>query len=66
MSMKVVRVGSTSLAERMNIFEVVIGSNHFLIQPQTVGKNEGAPMIWRENQSVGIRSRERRGSILKR
>ena len=29
----------------MNILEVVIGSNHFLIQPQTVGKNEGAPMI---------------------
>ena len=45
MSMKAVRVGSTSLAERMNIFEVVIGSNHFFIQPQTVGKNAGAPMI---------------------
>ena len=45
MSMKAVSVGRTSLAERMNIFEVVIGSNHFLIQPQTVGKNEGAPMI---------------------
>ena len=32
----------------MKILEVVIGSNHFLIQPQTVGKNAGAPMIWKE------------------
>jgi len=31
--------------ERMKILEVVIGSNHFLIQPQTVGKNAGAPII---------------------
>lgn len=30
----------------MNILEVVIGSNHFLIHPQTVGKKEGAPMIY--------------------
>ena len=30
----------------MKIFEVVIGSNQRLIQPQTVGKKEGAPMIW--------------------
>lgn len=30
----------------MKIFDVVIGSNHFLIHPQTVGKNAGAPMIW--------------------
>lgn len=66
MSMKDVRVGRTSLAERMNIFEVVIESNHFLIQPQTAGKNEGAPMIWRENQYVRTCSRERRDSILKR
>lgn len=51
MSMKAVRVGSTSWAERMKIFEVVMGSNHFLIQPQTVGKNAGAPIIWRESQS---------------
>lgn len=29
----------------MKIFEVVMGSNHLLIQPQTVGKKEGAPMI---------------------
>jgi hypothetical protein len=27
------------------IFEVVPGSNQRLIQPQTVGKNEGAPII---------------------
>ena len=45
MSMKAVRVGRTSWAERMNILEVVIGSNHFLTQPQTVGKKDGAPMI---------------------
>lgn len=44
-SMKEVRVGSTSAAERMKIFEVVPGSNQRLIQPQTVGKNEGAPII---------------------
>ena len=29
----------------MKILDVVIGSNHFFIQPQTVGKNTGAPMI---------------------
>jgi hypothetical protein len=44
-SIKEVRVGSTSGAERMKIFEVVPGSNQRLIQPQTVGKNEGAPII---------------------
>ena len=37
-------VGFTSLAERMKILETVIGSNHRLTQPQTVGKNEGAPI----------------------
>ena len=40
-----VRVGFTSDAERMKIFDVVTGSNHRLIQPQTVGKNAGAPII---------------------
>lgn len=34
-----------SWEERMKILEVVIGSNHFFIQPQTVGKKAGAPMI---------------------
>ena len=29
----------------MKIFEVVIGSNQRFIQPQTVGKNDGAPII---------------------
>lgn len=29
----------------MKILDTVIGSNHLLIQPHTVGKNEGAPMI---------------------
>lgn len=48
MSMKAVRVGSTSAAERMKILDVVIGSNHFLIQPQTVGKKDGAPIICHE------------------
>lgn len=43
--MKVERVGKTSCWARMNILEVVMGSNHFLIQPQTTGKNEGAPTI---------------------
>jgi len=31
--------------ERMNILETVMGSNQRLIQPQTVGKKTGAPMI---------------------
>ena len=44
-STKLERVGNTSCWARMNILEVVMGSNHFLIQPQTMGKNEGAPMI---------------------
>ena len=39
-------VGFTSLGVRMKIFDVVPGSNHRLIQLQTVGKNEGAPMIY--------------------
>ena len=44
-SMKEVSVGRTSWLDRMKILEVVMGSNHFLIQPQTVGKKDGAPMI---------------------
>ena len=32
--------------ERIKILETVMGSNHRLIQLQTVGKNAGAPMIW--------------------
>jgi len=43
--MNAVRVGSTSEGERMKILEVVTGSNQRLIQPQTVGKKEGAPII---------------------
>ena len=45
MSIKDDNVGRTWWWERMNIFEVVMGSNHFLIQPQTVGKKDGAPII---------------------
>lgn len=45
-SIKEERVGRTSCCARMNIFEVVMGSNHFLTQPQTTGKNEGAPMTF--------------------
>jgi hypothetical protein len=30
----------------MKILETVIGSNHRLTQPQTVGKNPGAPTIY--------------------
>ena len=44
-SMNRVRVGVTSWAERMKIFETVMGSNQRFTQPQTVGKNEGAPII---------------------
>ena len=44
-SIKEERVDRTSCWGRMNILEVVIGSNHFFTQPQTTGKNEGAPMI---------------------
>ena len=43
--MKDSRVFFMSEWERMKIFEVVIGSNHFFIQPQTVGKKAGAPII---------------------
>jgi hypothetical protein len=43
--MKEVRVGFTSVAERMKILEVVTGSNQRLIQHQTVGKKAGAPII---------------------
>ena len=45
-SMNAERVGFTCSWERMKIFDVVIGSNHFLTQPHTVGKKDGAPMIW--------------------
>lgn len=38
-------MGFTSEAERMKILEVVFGSNQRLIQLQTVGKKEGAPII---------------------
>lgn len=43
--MKVLRVDFTSDADRMKIFDVVTGSNQRLIQPQTVGKKTGAPII---------------------
>ena len=33
----------------MKILDVVMGSNHFLIQPQTVGKKDGAPIIYTVN-----------------
>ncbi len=38
----------------MKILEVVMGSNHFLIQPQTVGKKDGAPMIYTVSFDVYI------------
>jgi hypothetical protein len=31
----------------MKIFETVTGSNQRLIQLQTVGKKDGAPIIWK-------------------
>ena len=43
--MKRSSVGLTCECERMKIFDVVIGSNQRLIQLQTVGKKDGAPMI---------------------
>lgn len=43
--MNEVRVGFTSEEERMKILDVVTGSNHRLIQLQTVGKKAGAPII---------------------
>ena len=58
--MKADRVGLTSAADRMKILEVVPGSNHRLIQPQTVGKKAGAPMIL-EDISSGSRGRLRIG-----
>ena len=45
-SMNASRVGRRSEEERMKIFEVVIGSNQRFIQPQTVGKKAGAPIIF--------------------
>lgn len=44
--MKASRVGIRSWWERMKILEVVMGSNQRLIQPQTVGKKAGAPIIY--------------------
>ena len=38
-------VDLTSCFPSINILETVTGSNHRLIQPQTVGKNVGAPII---------------------
>lgn len=49
MSIKAERVERTSFSGMMKILDVVIGSNHFLIQPQTVGKNDGAPIICQDN-----------------
>jgi hypothetical protein len=53
------RVGRRSWWERMKIFEVVIGSNHRFIQPQTVGKKAGAPIIC--FQPLALVSRSIRG-----
>lgn len=53
------RVGSRSWWERMKIFEVVIGSNQRFIQPQTVGKKAGAPIIY--FHSLALVSRNIRG-----
>jgi hypothetical protein len=46
-SMKDSSVGSRSWCDRMKILEVVMGSNQRFIQPQTVGKKAGAPIIWK-------------------
>ena len=39
----------------MEIFLTVTGSNHRLTQPQTVGKKEGAPIIWWEFHVLAMR-----------
>ena len=44
-SMYCERVGRVLELERMKILETVMGSNQRFIQPQTVGKKVGAPMI---------------------
>lgn len=38
------RVGRTSAAGSIEIFDVVAASNHFVMKPQTMGKKDGAPM----------------------
>ena len=58
-SMKDESVGRTSLSERIKILDVVIGSNHFLIHPQTVGKKEGAPIIYNVVISFDSLSRDK-------
>ena len=57
MSIYLVSVGWTSFEDNTKILETVTGSNHRLIQLQTVGKKDGAPMIWvsnRQLQDIGI------------
>lgn len=56
--MKEESVGSISCWARMNILEVVMGSNHFLTQPQTTGKNEGAPITLNASRQYFCRTRE--------
>ena len=41
-----VKVDLTSEADRIKILDVVAGSNHFVMNPQMVGKKAGAPMIY--------------------
>src|ERR1700722_887212 len=65
-------VDLTSCFPSINIFETVTGSNHRLIQPQTVGKKAGAPIIcrksvWRTNyhsKHLHIFCRASQGSVL--
>lgn len=45
-SMNFVKVDATSAVDRMKILDVVAGSNHFVMNPQMVGKKAGAPMIY--------------------
>jgi hypothetical protein len=45
-SMYFVKVDVTSEADRIKILDVVAGSNHFVMNPQMVGKKAGAPMIY--------------------
>lgn len=56
------KVGRTSVGARIKILETVMGSNQRLIQPQTVGKKAGAPMIW-ACQLAGVAVKSMGGAV---
>lgn len=50
----VLSILAESVADKTCILDVVIGSNHFLIHPHTVGKYDGAPTILEKLQSLAF------------